>query len=117
MRTSSRTFRQRHGDDQIINRDRVSRRHSIVRKKKKSHDLRSGRVGHERGRGSRKGPCGFIFGVDSEPLRTNEILESGFKDFFSLFSFLIRKADPGKEEYRRVETGGAESNKCGDPNQ
>lgn len=37
--------------------------------------------------------------------------------FFPHFLFFIRKADPGKEQCRRVETGGAESNKCGDPNQ
>lgn len=70
-----------------------------------------------------EGPCGY-FGVDSEPFRVNAILESGslqffFFRFFFLFLFsliiFVRKADPGKES-GRVETGGADSDKCGDPN-
>lgn len=57
-----------------------------------------------------EGPMWIHFGVDSEPLRVNGILESGSNDiffgsFFFAFLFFDRKADSGKEEYR-VETGG-----------
>lgn len=98
---TSKTFRQE--DDQIINRDRVSRRHGIVRKESWFE------VGKSRTTERVKTHVDSVFGVDSEPLCMKAFLESGSLLFFwfliILIIFLDREVDPARRVYHRVETG------------
>lgn len=55
-------------------------------------------IGKSRTLGEGHDPCGFIFGVDSEPLCMKAFLESGSlqKLFFSFSFFFVREVDPAR---------------------